>query len=415
MGNDQILLWDTDSNATVSLSTSKNDLIQKIMTTYLIGGHIIVRPAELFEGEDFYFDDAVSENGFLYNLMKNGEASLALDINSSIEERVSWRFRNGNVFDRGKRYDNKKDINKIRERTEKRAEKLIKAGWKSCTKQTHRSKMRYESDLNIISKNYLSIVSTKYFGDINKDSFINLFINGSSQITSRSDLYDEIKNKWSNDVNENEKNNFISDCKNVLTFASIANTAKNYTNRISEICDLNYNLLSTYSSQSKFSVSQIERTIIRSFLKKMAKYAFKKDNFSESVLKMNAKKFVEVSISNISSRDRDEIHQLLYGESKHFNGLNISQVVYQEAQKSGIVDIDSIVEIRVDELSNVYNNKTGRSTILYSLLRSLGLEILLLSMGNPIPIFPTLLNSTIDYAELKESQKHFFSGFRSKI
>ena len=207
--NDQILFWDTDTNATVSLSKNEKELRQKIIASTLSGGHLVIRPAELFEGKEFYFDDATQENGYLYNLMKKGAASLALDHDSSLSDRAEWRFRDGTVFDRGVRYTEKKDIERIKARTLARAEKIEAVGWKNCLIQSSRSKLIFEKDLNLRIRYLLSKVSNNYFENgLEENTSINAFINNSVQITSRSDIYDAVKTLWSEDVEDSKKFHF---------------------------------------------------------------------------------------------------------------------------------------------------------------------------------------------------------------
>lgn len=204
MDTDQILFWDTSPDGTVSMSKSKKELRNKIISAHLTGGHVVIRPAELFEGEDFYFHDAVDESGFLYNLMKSGSASLAIDHHTNIEERAEWRFRDGTVFDRGLRYTSKTDIDRIRRRTEYRAERIVVSGWKNCPHQISRNKDQFEKALNTTIRYLLATVSDKYMkGGIEADAAINYFINSSVQVSSRSDLYDVIDECWSLDVEKN--------------------------------------------------------------------------------------------------------------------------------------------------------------------------------------------------------------------
>jgi hypothetical protein len=416
--NDQILFWDTDTNATVSLSKNEKELRQKIIASTLSGGHLVIRPAELFEGKDFYFDDAVKEDGFLFNLMKNGAASLALDKGSSLCERANWRFRDGTVFDRGTRYTEKKDIEIIRKRTETRAEKIEAVGWGNCPLQANRAKDVFEKDLNLRIRYLLSKVSNVYFENgIEENKAINSFINGSVQVASRSDIYDVVKTVWVDGVDDSKKANFVSDCSSALTLAAISNTADNYGDRISEVKGQNYNSLSTYSSLSGISAAKVETTVLKSFLRvlpsKMERLESEQKHFAGMALNLEANQFAEASTSIITSRDRDELNLLLYGESEYLDNLSLTEYIYLEWGRFKSKDIDRLVEIRVDELSKVYGKDTGRSGVLLSMMRSCAVEAILLKIG--APFVPTLINALKDLRDSNSSIRPIFSGFRTKI
>lgn len=416
--NDQILFWDTDANATVSLSKNKKELRQKIIASTLSGGHLIIRPAELFEGEEFYFNDAVNEDGFLFNLMKNGAASLALDKDQTLSQRVQWRFRDGTVFDRGVRYTDKKEIENIRRRTEIRAEKIEAAGWQNCLLQSSRPKDEFEKDLNIRIRVLLSSVAHNYFTDgLNENTAMNGFINGSVQVASRSDLYDTVKSLWQSDIEDGKKADFIRDCTNALTLATITNTADNYGSRISEIKGQSYNVLSAYASSKGLPAAKVETTILKSFLRvlprKMDKLEAEQKHFAGVALHLEAKRFAEVATHLISARDRDELDQLLYGESNYLGGKSLTQDIYTHWQHYKSKDIDRLVEIRIDELAQKYARDTGRSAILLSTMRSLSIEALMLKLG--IPFIPTIINSLNDLRSNDKQLRPIFSGFRTKI
>ncbi|WP_353572742.1 hypothetical protein [Candidatus Albibeggiatoa sp. nov. BB20] len=420
MEYDQIFFWDTSPDATVSMSESKNELKNKVISAHLIGGHIIVRPAELFEGDDFYFQDAISEDGYLYNLMKSGAASLALDIHSSLEERVNWRFRDGTVFDRGKRYTTKVDIEKIKKRTEERAEKITACGWKSCLFRSNRNKNQFEKDLNIHIKSLLTTVSIKYIkGGIKSNAAINSFINSSIQVVSRSDLYQVIENIWVLDITDTKKQSFITDCKSVLTWAAILNSTMSYGNRVSELKGFNYNTFSYFASASKLDASKVESTIMESFVKVLSKKVSTLESeteyFAKKMLKENAKEFANLTTSLVTPRDREELKQLLYGEFHHQSPKSLAQFVTEEWRKLKPSDIDRLVAIRFDELEKMYGYKTGRSKTILSTLQSLGIETILLAIGGGIPFLPTLISS---FKELKEDEieiRPIFSSYRKTV
>ena len=418
MYSDQILFWDTSSDATVSMSRSKKELKQKVISAHLTGGHVVIRPAELFEGEDFYFEDAVNKDGFLYNLMKLGYASLALDHHMDIEERAKWRFRDGTVFDRGQRYTNEKDIERIRKRTESRAEKIVSVGWSNCPIQRSREKGVFERDLNFKIRYLLSSVANEHIqGGLESEAAINYFIHGAIQVSSRSDLHDTVSEVWANDVPENNRKKFIEDCRGVLTFAAISNSAVNYGDRISELRGQNYNTLSYFSSAPKLRASRVESTILKSFMRvlndKVETLESEKNLFSRSIFNSGAKELFENSTSLITPRDRQEIYDLLYGEFEYQSPVSLAQYVSENWSKLKSKDIDRLVSIRFDELEKSYSHDMGRSKTLLSMMWSCGIETVLLKVG--APFVPTLINALKDLKQNEKTIRPIFAGYRTEI
>lgn len=419
---DQILFWDTSFQGIVNLSSSKRAFNKKVIANHFLGGHLVIRPAELFEGEDFYFNSAVNEGGILFELMKCGMASLALDTDKSIEDRAKWRFNKEVVFDRGKEVRIAKDIEEVKRRTFERAEKIEKSGWNNAPVQNvaedsirnQRLNDRFRASIWTISREYLSeneIAENK----------IGLFLGSKINVASRSDLYPKIDQDWSLSIPENFRKAFIVQLKEALTLATNLTTAETFGGKVSDIRNNTIAHFMTKSDKKNNSYQYFELEAVNLFVEALKKELSEKELVNnpliKSIISMDTKKLVESSVESISGEDRLLLHKLIYEKSKFLEGMSFIDVLVSGSGKLTKNQKIEKLRGRIQELQSDSNRNSNVIAIIRAAVLATGAEAVLVMLMGSAPNF--LVTAGVLVTDLgiqfNSTDTPVFAGFRRPI
>lgn len=415
---DQILFWDTNYQGIVNLSRSKTALNRKLMANHLIGGHLIIRPAELFEGDEFYFNSAIKEDGMLYQLLKNGMASLALDSDISIENRADWRFNKEVVFDRGLEIKTSKQLDAVKKRTYDRAESLDKVGWGNAPIQTKISENERMHNMNQRFRLSMLAVGKMYFPEEELlNSSLGAYILSGVNVASRSDLYPKIDDDWSQLVRENQRENFKKSLKESLTFSATLTTSESFGGRISDIKNQTLYPLVLENNFDNAAYETFELEAANLFIEAMKLEISinerENDSFISSIRNMDASRFVESSVRLISPIDRKLLLELIYGQSKYLGEMSIVQFLATESLKLSKKDKIKKMRGRIQELESDSNRSANRIAILRSGTIAASGEALLMLIGINAPFLVTGAVMGLDF--LFNGKSAIFAGFRTPI
>ncbi|MCF7513633.1 hypothetical protein L3V43_06975 [Pseudoalteromonas sp. L23] len=419
---DQILFWDTSFQGIVNLSSSKKAFNKKVIANHFLGGHLVIRPAELFEGEDFYFDSAVKEGGILFELMNCGMASLALDAEKSIEDRANWRFNKEVVFDRGKEVRSAKDIEEVKRRTFDRAEKMEKSGWKNAPIQNatadstrnQRLNERFRASIWTISREYLSE------NEIAENS-IGAFLATKINVASRSDLYPKIDQDWSLLIPENFRKAFIVQLKEALTLATNLTTAETFGGKVSDIRNDTIAHFMAKSKNQNNSYQYFELEAVKLFVEALKKELGEKELLNNPLIKsintMDTKKLVENSVKSISGEDRLLLHKLIYEKSKYLEGMSFIELLVNCSEKLTKSQKISKLRGRIQELQSDSNRNANVIAIIRAAVLATGAEAALVMLMGSAPNF--LVTAGVLAVDLgihfSSTDTPVFAGFRRSI
>ena len=420
---DQILLWDTNYQGVVNLSGSKNALHKKIIANHLLGGHIVVRPAELFEGEEFYFNSAVEQGGLLYELLKNGMASLALDQDKTLEDRARWRFNKEVIFDRGVEVNTAKKLDEVKRRTFDRAEKLAQAGWLNAPIQTNTPADIRITNMNERFRMSIWSVARLYLSEQEiVDSPIGSFLQSGVTVASRSDLYPKIDDEWANIVTADKAKVFSAQLKESLTLATTVTTSESFGGKVTDIRNdtlLPFMVSSSHNAKVK-GYQTLELEAMDLFVEAM-KHELKileRENkpFIAAIRNLDAQRLVQKSIELISSKDRELLVELLYSKSVYLGGDSFVEFLANESLKMSRKDKIVKMRGRIQELEDKHDRSVNVFATVKSAVRATGFEALLLLFGCNANFLVTLGSAVVDTGtHLKKNKTPVFAGFRSSI
>ena len=355
---DQVLFWDTTSDGVVKSSLNIQQLRRKIKATHLIGGNIIIRPAELFEGSESYYKEATEEKGLLYQLMKAGKAYLALPPGNTIYNRAERRFQDNYLVNNGRHITSKTEIDKIKYRTYHRADTLYNLQWPNSSYY----KIIPESNDEIRSNKFRNIIkhiSNKYFTSNIEETDIGKYLCGDEIVLKRGVLYKRIEGSWSSPLEPSLRPMFIKTCKDALTLISAGYNACEYGGRMSEV--LPYTIDDILYGNSCINGISIytEADIIDSFLRIASAIKINVDtvgynNFASSLRTDDAADFVN-GVSKCNDRHRQFIQELLYSPSKALGDDSLTEYcafIKVDGRHDYQKELDCAVVKRMRELNN---------------------------------------------------------------
>lgn len=419
---DQILFWDTSFQGIVNLSNSKSAFNKKVIANHFLGGHLIIRPAELFEGKDFYFNSAVEEGGILYELMNNGMASLALDKDKSIEDRANWRFNKEVIFDRGKEVRSVKELDEVKKRTFERAEKIEKVGWKnapiqkstSASTRNQRLNDRFRASIWTVSRSFLS-------EDKIAESSIGAYLELKINVASRSDLYAKIDEEWASLISEKDRNSYSVQVKEALTLSTNLTTAETFGGKVSDIRNDTISRFMGKCKSKNGSNQYYELEAIDLFVEALKKELSEKELNSNSLISairnMKAKELVENSVMSISGEDRLLLHKLIYEKSTFLEGLSFMEVLVNYSDKFTKKEKISKVRGRIQELEGTNNRSASVIAIIRSAIIASGAEAALVMLSGAAPNF--MVTGGVFALDLgiqfRSTDTPVFAGFRRSI
>ncbi len=406
----QILLWDTAADGTVSLSRNAAALKRKIIATRLIGGRVVVRVAEILEGRDYFYQSAVSPDGHLFHLMKAGWASLDLRGKDTLADRIRWKFEEKPaVVHQGRTIKSKREQDEIRGRCEERAELLEDAGWMRASKQY--PIRDYNSYLNDEFRKCLTGVGVTFFGP---DSFRNTcmaeFLASGIRVQSRGDLWELIEEKWAPEIGE-YRSEFIHECQEELTLVSAACTARQFGGQISELRPGSFKAHSYGHAACQGAVDSLEIEILRGLCRIIKRKESQRSGPLEmplagSLFDISAEEFATLAIERITPRDQEVLQTLLYGTSPDaLSGFNLVQKCASLPNDSGFSQkLDEWVGRRFAEMidhAEADQRRTGQCLSFFiGLLGDVAAPVILAYIGLPPSVGSgTVISYAVDRAQ----------------
>lgn len=414
---DQILLWNTSANGTVDLVSSREQLKKKVIRSSILGGQIVVRPAELFEDGDersegnLFLDATDEKNGFLYHLMKNGLATLDL-YDMSIFERAELRFQQEGLIDRGRKILKKSEFEKVRKRTLDRAQIIDRLGWKPSN-----IKGQGYIDQNVFFRQNLKKIGLLYFKEKFDETKMASFLRSSKDVVFRSQLYDHFTNDWIKDLNTSQNpETFVKDLKQAVTISTIQARSSNYGSRVSSV---EFDVIPKFTYTTEFKnnrFNNLESIIFDGFINSIDDSLTKKDQLDSSLVQsiksFDAQKFVDRLLKNSDDIKRSDLDELIYGNSAK---LGTSLAILFDTDKELITrphEQKKVIEERINELDNETRKRITkqRNLIKWSAL-GLG-ELVVFLVGGP-PLVGTILGEGVDkVTKMVKPDRDIFKGFK---
>ena len=416
---DQILLWDTTPEGTVALAGNAERFREKVIATYLLGGTVVVRPAELFEGPDYYYDDAVAENGFLRSMLRVGAASLALSPDKTLFDRAEWRFREGTVFDRGRRVTDPTEIDAVRARTFGRAEVLTSLGWKPAKVQEELAGDEHKKRLNQRMRASLTSVGSHFFGrDRFPETALAQFLRAPLIVESRADIYHLIRDSWSSHLDAEQREAFVSACTEALTISTLTVTASHYGGRVSELRPDTFARFTYGTAASRSGGTAVELRAARAF--RLAFEVLLRP--SERLLAQplvsalhgnDAPRIVESIHQLVGAEDRSQIAEALYGPSEMLRG---SSLILRAADED--VSEDTLLRealLRIEEVEKKHAlRRAGVRALTGGAVGVLG-DLVLALLGIPAPGVLSVAGGVHGWLTRGRAEPPAFAGLRKPL
>ena len=431
---DQILFWETDAAGTVNLSHDEGDedavraekFRQKVLATYLLGGTVLIRPGELFEGPENYYEEASSSRGLLRALLERGRAGLAMsrlefpDLNA----RAKWAFQSGRVFDNGVLLDGD-EAKRAQERTFVRAQELHGRGWKPAEFQQALTRDEHAERVTQISKNALQLVGKQFLGPRRLwESEFGKFIQSSAIINTRTDVLDRIPN-WSKAVSEPKRERFADACREAHSHAMVVATASRYGGYVSELRPDTFAMYAVGASGERPSSQNVEWRVLEAF-KRVLKNSLKpsETESGQPLVAAIASRDMHGIVSEcerlVTAEDRSQLRDFLYQGSDRLDGKSLVEWVVETAP-----DDDVLAQYANHRLEDMEKSRSRRRNILSTLLGAapgiVGDTILIILKSldpslEPIPPFSTTaIGSGLGYAYGAATGRPLFAGLRMPV
>lgn len=416
---DQILLWNTAADATVTLSPTPRAFRRKVTATHLLGGHLVVRPAELFEGPRWLFESAVEEHGYLYHLQRAGLATLVLADGTTLFDRAEWRFRTGGVFDRGEPVTGRRRVEKVRKRTMERAERLERAGWRAAAPRYTLAPAQAARELNVRFREWLAPVATRAFGTRLARTPVHDYLSGAFAVESRADLYPRIEREWSRPLGKGRKA-FVRACKDALTLAALERTAVRYGGRVSEFRPTSALPFTMGSVRSHGRVLDAEVRVIRALAQVLPEMLTEAERrlgapMVEVLRHDDPAEFVE-SAALVTAEDRQQLCDLLYLPTPRLEGECLACHVADADPPLRGKELRALVRECVEEMERDTRVKRQRLGLILRALLTVGAEVLLALLGVGLhPGIPASVEVAYELARPPESGPPLLMGLRTPL
>ena len=367
-----VLLWDTDANGVVSLSAGPywEKLRSKTRAAHFSGGTVLVRPAELLEGDHVY-ESAIRPSGDLYNLMLEKRAMLLLGEGETFADRIRWKFgENRGVFKKKIVFHQGNEIKKgtreywrIWDECWRRHDEIMSLHWRD--RILHHSQdvlyRRSEAYYRILERSYREFEPYR----VRKSELASfLRTNRKNLIASRSDLYKRIDKSWSRDYDAAHRRLFQNQTKQDMTDATAVTMAQDVDSTMSQLSTSTVERWG-HGSLEGHSIQFANATLRATYALSCAiqrEYAKKHKDMvgSQSILSAPVTEFMRAS-DEIVHKDRKDLRCLLFKRSaiEQLEGLSLSEYAYKYRDTSVRV-LNRLAAERFEEYQSSVNKRCDR-------------------------------------------------------